>query len=146
MNESMNAGTILDAIARTLWVCHWVDEHENRRENDDSHELPWSAGSKYEEVAPETPAAAYIDAARLVGQIEARNSLQIDACWARALTRDGTEWDLLDDEDTAKSKEEFGHCIAMTGLGSGVSWMDNHEDYDLEVPEICCGYMPSIDE
>jgi hypothetical protein len=136
--------TIIDAMARTLWVTHWGDEHERKCEEDSEHELPWGGGDDLMDVAPETPWQAYVDAGRLVGMVEARNRLQIDAAWASALKRDGVNWEELDEAATRKSKEDFGHYLTMEALGHGVSWMDDHEEHGLEVPHFEPGYLPEV--
>lgn len=137
--------TIIEEVARTLWVQWWAREHERRAEEDGDHRLPWGAGGNLEEHAPETPPEAYVDAGRVVGMVEERNGLQVDAAWARALGRDGRDWESLTDHDTEDSKKEFAYCLAMESLGSGVSWADDHEDHGLEVPQIeFPGYMPEV--
>jgi hypothetical protein len=136
--------TIMEQVARTLWVEWWSQEHQNRKEEDPDHELPWRGGDDLEQVAPPTPSEAWIDAGRLVGMVEERNGLQVDAAWARALMRDGRDWEELSAHDTEDSKREFGYYLAQAGLGSGASWMDDHEDWGLEVPTIELSYMPEL--
>jgi len=136
--------TIVEEIARVLWLQHWMSEHEERLNRDPEHELPWRGGGQTDERLPPTPSGALIDAGRIVGMVEDRASLQIDACWARALKRDGRDWEQLNEYDTKESKEEFAYCVAMMALGTGVSWMDDHEDWDLEVPQVESMHMPEV--
>lgn len=136
--------TIVEEVARAMWVHWWAQEHERRCSEDPDHILPWRGGDALEEVAPPTPPGAQIDAGRLVGMVEERNGLQVDACWARALARDGRDWESLSDHDTEDSKKEFGWYLAMAALGSGASWMDDHEDWGLEVPSIELEYVPEV--
>lgn len=136
--------TIVEQVARTLWVTWWAREHECRREEDPGHEMPWGGGDDVEEVAPPTPPGAYVDAGRVVGMVEERNGIQIDEAWARALMRDGRDCELLTQHDREDSKKEFGWCLAMEVLGSEASWRDDHEDWGLEVPRVEPGHMPDV--
>jgi len=136
--------TIIDEIARTLWLQHWRSEHEGKREKDPDHQVPWRRGEPMTDQLPPTPKGALMDAGRVVGMVEERTGLQIDACWARALKRDGRDWEQLNEFDKEESKEEFGYCVAMMALGTGVSWMDDHEEWDLEVPQVEAMNMPDV--
>lgn len=36
---------------------------------------------------------------------------------------------------------DFGFCLAMQAMGTGVAWADNHPDHGLQIPWIeCAGY------
>lgn len=140
----MKSGTIIDAIARTLWVQYWADEHDNLAQDDEEHELPWNGGDNLHEVAPRTPEEAWLEAGIVVGRFEERNGIQVDAAWAVALKRDGKDWESLDLGETGKSKEEFGHYLAMEALGSGVCWEDRHASHGFGVPTHEMSYMPEV--
>lgn len=96
-----------------------------------------------EEAAPPTPSEAYIDAGRLVGKVEALNGRSVDGMWARALELEGREWRTLSRHDREDSRKEFGYYLVQEALRSGITWEDDHEDWELDVPEFEVLYMPA---
>jgi hypothetical protein len=110
---------ILTGTARTLFVIAWADRQEERGRH---------LQGELMDQAPKTPMSAYLGAARLIGKYEAMNGLEI-YCLLREARRV--------DNDADYSEEyanDFGHYLAMMSLGHGVSWFDDHADFELKVP------------
>lgn len=120
-------------------------------DNDEPAERVSFAGQELMDVAPPTPDYARLEAARLLGKLEAANgncisTIMFHAARADAQDRhdheapDSPHWKSdaeiaaarLDDGDA----KEFGHCVAMQALGHGVSWFDDHARFELKVPRI----------
>ncbi|HYG24487.1 MAG TPA: hypothetical protein VEH04_17040 [Verrucomicrobiae bacterium] len=133
--------TIIAAeIARTLFVTAYADAVE-------SGELDApgaSGGADWMDVAPATPDNALAHAWRLIGRIEQCNRTSLACILAAACRADGVSFEkLLEDvelPDTARPRytylSQFGHYLAMQSLGHGVSWFDDHEEFDLKLPYI----------
>jgi hypothetical protein len=111
---------IVQSIARTLFVNAWADREE---ELGRSH-----GGQELFDIAPKTSRAAQDDAWRLVGMFEALNHMNIWAISAKVLKGAGLP-------DNEKNQAELGYLLTMEALGHGVSWMDDHDDHGLEVPD-----------
>lgn len=124
MNKS---DTILKSMARTLWVCAWADFQDS----DEGEGYP--AGSQLMDIAPETPEAAYFEAARLMGQYEALNRAHIYVLVSAAWNADSPNNNYVSSADD-EYIESFGHYLVMMALGHGVSWFDDHAKFDLKKP------------
>lgn len=61
---------------------------------------------------------------RVVEEIEYKNSASLDELLDRATAADDAEAD----------PTRFGECLAYMSMGSGVSWFDDHEHFEIEVP------------
>src|SRR3546814_10002700 len=92
-------------------------------------------------VAPETPPEAWDAANQLVGQFCGINECGIHTLLFRAARADaeankvfeGTvgESALFDNE---RYQRAFGYSLAMEAVGHGVSWFDDHADFDITFP------------
>lgn len=109
----------VNAVARTLFVQAWADWQER-------HGPGYPMGCELMEVAPETPVEAYYAAGRLIHLFEEENKKPwyIIATDAREKLRTGDDADI-----------ELGYYVAMTSLGHGVRWEDNHQALDVEYPD-----------
>jgi len=115
-------------IARSMFATAWADELE---ENGGS----FAPGTEILDVAPFTPTDAIKEAYRLTGHIEALNSICILAIINKAAKADGFDIGEMSNKDKAKYGEEFGHYLLMEAIGHGVSWFDDHENFDLKIPD-----------
>lgn len=111
------------------------------------HSFP---GVELMDIAPEAPREAKYEAAILLGKIEQLNGVSLAVVVHRArvadCVEDGThkhEGSYLNQhdgpgEDRCKSIDvkDFGHYLAMQSLGHGVSWFDDHAQFDLKLPHI----------
>lgn len=115
--------TIVEAMARAMFVSTWADQEEE--------EGRCYPGQELMDVAPATPEDAIYEAYRLVGHFEALNNIGIGALFVQAMVADGhmraENWSY---EDLHEAEEEyaydFGHYLAMRAIGSGVAWEDSH--------------------
>ncbi len=116
--------TVRDALTRamfTLAYATFVEEHgwEDK--------MP-GPGEDWSDYTPEAPASAYEAAERVIARIEKMNRADITAILLTAASHEGG----LVNEDYA---DEFGFCLGMMVMGTGVSWFDNHETFKLKVPD-----------
>jgi hypothetical protein len=125
--------TIIAEIARTLFVTAWADREERNKVSHSQENLS--------DIAPATPEEFLFDAYRLVGHFEAANGMSLICCFRRAwvadhplapppLTPEAELW-LSAPEDYLR---DYGHCLTMQSLGSGVARTDDHEDYGARHP------------
>lgn len=118
----MTPKPIMDGAARAFWLCayaDWASEHKDR--TDISRPKP---GEDWADYAPETPGVAYFYAGQLMVMLRDKNEVPIEILWRRACEADGYDSD----------PEDFGHCLAMQAMGHGVSWFDDHEPFEIEIP------------
>lgn len=125
--------TILDSMARTLWVCAWADEHDERGDTPGQCELFDVA----DEPSPEALEAAGKLAARIEANIVEADGMPLADVWAEHARAAG-----LDASDTEHA-ERFGHYAAMQAQGHGVSWYDDHPEPDQG--GICPGLIEVCD-
>lgn len=93
------------ACARTLWAMAWGDAM-------DEAGLSTSGCDLYRD-APETPALAIVEAARIIARAETDNRLNVFSCLAQASERD-------------RNEERFGMCLAYSYVGASITWHDDH--------------------
>ncbi len=90
--------------------------------------LPYASnGGDWYDYAPATPVYAYVLAGEMIARIRAdkRNGgCGIYSLRERAEQADGE----------APDPEDFGRDIAMRYMGTGVSWFDDHEQFECHIP------------
>lgn len=126
--------TILDMMARTFFVSAWADEWEHyENEYDDFEgydeiveelgvEPPNFMGVELMSIAPETPQEAMQFAEKFYRDIEQTNNVNLEEF-------------IPPGEDEDFDRHDFGYCLAMEGMGTGVAWSDDHEDHGLNIPQ-----------
>lgn len=127
-----------DAMARSFFVSAWIEAEE---EAGRSH-----SGENIMESAPPTPDEYRLIAAKATGKIEQANGMPFCALYSQACRADYGNEDayLLSlkacageemPEELRKSHLEhldhFGFFFAQMCLGSGASWFDSHEKFDV---------------
>jgi hypothetical protein len=142
---------IIDGMARALYVeayAYAVEEHEIAGAGA-------GQGEDWMDIAPDTPSYARDAALVLSGRITEKNGMSLICLIYQAAKADGISTDGSDDihyPDGDKEVERywyerresrhcnyaeaFGHYLAMMSLGHGVSWFDNHKEFDLKTPYI----------
>lgn len=150
---------IAESIARTLFVTTYADAVEN---GELKGHPGASMGADWMDVAPETPAEFLHEAYRLIGRIEQINRMSLACLLAQAAKSDGVIYceDLPDGSrrglvedaniaDTARPQytyvEQFGHYLAMQSLGHGVSWFDDHNEFELKLPYFENPELPDLE-
>ena len=146
MNEWYESkATIIEGCARILYVIWWAAQCSCGRDSEtcslegdgdddwpaDIEHIPNDPGMGVEltEIAPDTPSDATEWANRLILAVECHGKRNIRDIYKHAAS-------LASEQATP---ERFGHCIAFTACGTGVSWRDEHPDSGAEVPELCYG-------
>jgi len=119
---------ILNGMASTLWGMEWADHVEE-------HRCANLSGVEITDVMPEVPIEAYLLAANFIGHIEQANRMNIYALLYKAAKADGQD-PYEGDKPGDDYAEEFGSDLGMMALGSGVSWFDDHAQFDIEVPHL----------
>lgn len=132
-NSEWRDGFIIGA-ARLFFVSAYADYVESDDCDDD---LPRaSGGGDWYDVAPShTPINAFVLAGELWASLEHANKCSVYVLGARAHEADGGEYSC--DVDP----EEFGRCLAWMYMGSGVSWFDDHAQFEIEVPYAEISYL-----
>lgn len=119
-----------DGAAAAIWASTYISAVEELAE-DGANELydylnP-GAGGAWEDVLPEVPEAALKQARAFAKELVRVNKAKsMEKLLAKAANADGGDVD----------EEEFGYYTAMPALGEGVSWFDDHGDFDLKLPNI----------
>lgn len=141
---------IEEGIARTLWVMAYADWAGG--DNDFEHEvddLPGRAGpgEDWDDVAPETPDAAFLaarDLSKLIAKVEGvgKEKSPLAELFEIVMTVDqGVPFELYEEgggdrDSKIRGKEratklelahQFGSCLAHMATGSGISWFDDHK-------------------
>jgi hypothetical protein len=117
-----------EGAAKALWASLFSSELENLREDgydELADELGPGAGGDIMDVLPEIPKAAYDDAREFEIAVADANGVDLNTIIVWAQEADGVDY--IDEE-------EFGHYLMMPALGEGVSWFDDHGDFDLKLP------------
>jgi hypothetical protein len=113
----------VEGAARAYWVTAWADHMEEQGESLGSGDLM--------DLAPPTPLSAYVAAGELIGSLTCANKVHWAVLAARAAEADGYDYD-----PTEIDLEEFGHYLAMQSMGHGVSWFDDHAEFDIKIPHV----------
>jgi hypothetical protein len=128
--------TIVEAMARALFVSAYADHCD---EDGSDPDLPRAGpGEDWMDIAPPTPQYAVDTANRLLGRYEEANKTNIWALLFKAAVEDGEipKDGTLMNLPLPKYASDFGHYLAMMALGHGVSWFDDHVEFDLVVPHV----------
>jgi hypothetical protein len=118
------AETMTEAMAKAFHVCAWADAREERG-------MHFPPQTKIDQVAPETSEEAKAHAQQIAKQIVEMNKLSLFDLAQKAVAADTGKARPAISEDTA---HELGWYMGMQSLGHGVSWMDDHADFGLELP------------
>lgn len=138
MKDSELITSILRGMARTVFVQWYASECE-----EETPHLPAGmplhkarAGEDWMDVAPHTPQEAYDWARRFAVKLAEANGLgcALPAAGVVPLLRKAAEADGQAWPPPAEYAEEFGGDLAMQGVGHGVSWFDDHADFEIEIP------------
>jgi hypothetical protein len=119
------AATFAAHAGRTMFVCAWADYEERCGRA--------RGGVELFDVAPATPHDFVCEGWKLLGAVETLNSCSLLLLLRRAALADGiTEsfyWG-------TKYAEDFAYGCAMSSMGHGVGWFDNHARFPLSLPHI----------
>jgi len=140
MKLSPIENVMIDGMARAFFVSAWADRQEERGKT-----AGWS-GNDLMDLAPKTPRYARDFALMFAGSLS--GSLPVilnNAAWAdvtEGLTLAEPFYRFEHPELEAKARDlqtdeyarDLGHYLAMQGLGSGVSWFDNHAKFEIKIP------------
>ena len=114
---------ITKGIASVLWGGSWADHVEE-------HQCSNLSGCEITECMPEIPTEAWIMAGELLGRIVQANGKDIYRLLSAACKADGVAY-----RPDTEYQERFGNCLAYMATGAGVSWFDDHEEFEIKVPD-----------
>lgn len=117
---------ILESAARALFVDAWASDYEESGRST----RHW-AGQDLMKLAPPTNERAREMVKEWAGKIETRHGAPIDVLYERAAAATELEMEQDGKRHKAPTPEDFGHYLALEGIGHGVSWMDDHADHGL---------------
>lgn len=121
---------IIKGMATILWCLAYADHVENEK-------CRSLSGADLTEISPPIPPAAIHAAWRLAGKYEQANGFTIGALLTIAAEADGKrDGEGLERGD--RYAERFGGCLAYAALGHGVSWFDDHAEFDLKSVHFDC--------
>lgn len=94
------------------------------------------SGMRIEDVAPDTPDAAVVEGARLVGMYEQANGCSMlalfnKACDAEYGSPEAAVQAFDADDPHYPTMEHFAQDLAFMALGHGVSWFDDRAEFPL---------------
>lgn len=120
-------GHILHGMVWGLWEAAWLDGRDHWA---DEH---CKQGAEVPKGCPDPPDEVMLHAASLWGRVSQLNKMSPVCLLAMAKAADG-----MHDEDIADAEYcfDFGWCLAMQSLGHGVSWFDDHEQFEMETPDV----------
>jgi hypothetical protein len=122
---------MVHGMARALFVADYARAAEDGR----VVLTPEQAKLKdWMEIAPPTPLDYIYEGHRLAGKVEQVNGQALIVLFAQAVEADGKANWITWDEKHPGYAVNFGHNIAMQAVGHGVSWFDDHNEFDLHVP------------
>lgn len=124
---------ILKGAARGLFVQAYASRQEERYSAGKKNARRAGPEEDWMDIAPPTPRDAYLAASWLLAKLECANKRSVFELITMAARADGLPgWGYV--MATPSYQEDFGHYIAMQAVGHGVSWFDNHERFEMEIP------------
>ena len=126
---------ILKGMQEILWGSAWADHVE-------AVQCQSLSGCDITEVMPKIPKQVAGMCQRIAGHIEQANGSCLIMLLYKAAQVDGkfpenhsedpnfNGWDYIDSDYA----ERFGNCLMYGSQGAGVSWFDDHEQFDLKIP------------
>jgi len=116
----------LYGAAKAFFCCAYADWCEDEETDSEGCDRP-GAGQDWMDYLPEIPPNAYA----LAGEL-----------WAALYHLNGKAgpYTLSNNAEAADGfpvdAEDFGHCIAMQAMGTGVSWFDDHYRFPMTIPHM----------
>ena len=106
---------IIDAAARAAFVSAWADYQEERGRH---------LRGELMDQALATPTAAKKWARSLFAAMAKMNRKSVERMYEHA----------AGDDQSARTRKDFGHYTATQALGHGVGWSDDYPDHGLRIP------------
>lgn len=116
-------------MAQIVWGLSWADHVEE-------HGCANLSGIEITSVMPEIPEEVYLFCERVLGMYQALNGREEQSLLWMALEADGINPETLPKNKYNEYEERFGECLAFMALGHGVSWFDDHKEFDLKIPDV----------
>lgn len=121
--KDQTSDAFVRGIATIFWASAWADHV-------DEHQCRELGGSEITECMPEIPEPAWRAAERFAGAVEGANGTSLAVLLSHAMRAAGRT---LEHEDYwGDDAQRFGECLAYMGMGDGVSWYDDHPEFEVE--------------
>lgn len=129
---------ILEGMAEAFWGSAWADAM-------DEHGEGVGMGAQVMDVMPEVPEATKAFARESASKLCAANGVKtLGELLVRAAKADGCEDPGENYNRFGTYARSFGSDMAMQMMGHGVSWADDHEDFECEVPYVTYGSIEAM--
>lgn len=132
-NPDTVTGDFVDGAARALWASAYISQVEELRDDEPELYDELRPDREWLDVLPPTPTAAMADGQQFAEAVEQANRLPITNIIAIAAAAESVDVDDIDVDD-------FGWYASMAAMGEGVSWFDDHADFELRLPH----WEPSV--
>jgi hypothetical protein len=129
-------GKVFDGLALSLHAQAWADAAEEMIRSG-AEKRPYPPGAEITDYCGEPTEQAKFAAAQIIGQLQVLNKESIILTLQRAGQADGVEIGAY--PHTSKEEDyafDFGFALGLMVAGSGSSWFDDHEEFDLDKPLI----------
>ena len=120
--EEYDREELIEGMASALWVAAWASALEEAGES-------FPSGADLMDLAPPPPPEAYTAARKLAREIARKSKRSMPLLWQDAASAAGSHF-------RRPTLDLFGHYLAMEALGHGVSWFDDHPDFDIKIPDV----------
>ena len=127
-------GKVFDGFALSLHAQAWADAAEETMQSG-AKKRPYPPGAEITDCCGKPTEQAKFAAAQIMGQVQVLNKESIILTLQRASQADGFEIGTY--PHTSEEEEyafDFGFALGLMVTGSGSSWFDDHEEFDLDKP------------
>ena len=129
-------GKVLSGLALSLHVQAWANAADEMASRDSRKRL-YPPQAEILDYCGKPSAQAKFTAAQVLGQIQAMNGESIILTLQRASQADHVEIGAYPHSaEEEKYAFDFGFALGLMVTGSGCSWSDDHEGFDLRIPHI----------
>lgn len=114
--------TILQSMARTLWVTAYINEHDSAPQHLRDEHPSAGGGDDWMDIVPPTPPGVLEEAEEWLYAFEMLHEKLVYS-WLKY----SAPWVFNDDDDLLETLDSFGHYLVMNMSGSGVGlqeWCD----------------------
>lgn len=119
--------SVLDGITFAYWAEIYIREQEEKAERTGKR-TPWGPGEQIDPYIPKkVPAYVKAGAKEFAAILKHQNRTNLYGLYLMAESAPGKHRRQPDPFD-------FGYTLAMQAMGHGVSWFDDHPDFDIKIP------------
>lgn len=141
LSNSTLRDEFINGASRAFFIAAYADCHDDEKGSfDGSWPVAFDTDSRdWNDLDIAIPANAYVLAGELWSALEYENRCSVYALTCRA--RKAEQEDGTIRPRCPLDHEIFGWCLAMTAMGHGVSWFDNHATFEITIPNMEVSFM-----